>query len=90
MGKTSAPLSYVTTQGFRDEHYQEFKDLQDKGHHVMLLTDPGLNDHTFDIILDPRAWRTWTDPVTGRIANLDMATKAARVAKKLREKHAKK
>jgi len=82
MGKTSAPLHFMTTLKFYEEHKAEFTELREKGHIVDLL---GVG-YDFNIFLDPLAWRTWTDPVTGRIANLDMATKAARVAKKLREK----
>ena len=82
MGKTSTPLRYATTEAFYIEHKAEFDDLVAKGH--TLNVAHALEE--FDIFLDPVAWRTWTDPVTGRIANLDMATKAARVAKKLREK----
>ena len=84
MGKTSAPLRFVTSFTFYHQHEAEFKELEAKGHVVNLEVSDSP-----DIILDPVAWRTWTDPVTGRIANLDMAIKAARVAKKLREKEAK-
>ena len=80
MGKTSTPLMFLFTDRFANEHPTEIQELVDKGHRVMYT---GIE---FDIILDPKAWRTWTDPTTGRIANLDMAIKAARVAKKLREK----
>lgn len=87
MGKTSDPLRFLTTPAFFEEHEQEFTELREKGHTV---TVGDYFDEQFDIALDPLAWRTWTDPTTGRIANLDMAIKAARVAKKLREKEAKK
>jgi len=86
MGKSSAPLHFLTTPDFYHEHQEEFDDLKDKGHTVSV---GDYCDEHCDIILDPKAWRTWTDPVTGRIANLDMAIKAARVAKKLREKESK-
>ena len=80
MGKTSAPLTFLFPLKFATEHKKEVNELVNKGHTVMYT------DWTFDIALGPLMWRTWTDPVTGRIANLDMAIKAARVAKKLREK----
>ena len=84
MGKTSTPLKFVTTLAFFGEHKAEFTELMEKGHTVTVELPSDS-----DIILDPKAWRTWTDPTTGRIANLDMAIKAARVAKKLRDKEAK-
>ena len=81
MGKTNTPLTFLTTAEFMSEHQTEFNALIEKGHAIRVEER---ND--FDIFLDPLAWRTWTDTVTGKIANLDMAIKAARVAKKLREK----
>ena len=91
MGKTSAPLTFLTSRDFYGEHEKEFEELAAKGHQVNILPRPmddgsSPDPYYYDIMLDPKAWRTWTDPVTGRIANLDMAIKAARVAKKLREK----
>ena len=83
MGKTSTPLRFLTTTAFFREHRAEFAELMEKGHHVDCV---GPDQDEFDIMLGPLMWRTWTDPITGRIANLDMAIKAARVAKKLREK----
>jgi len=87
MGKTSAPLTFLTSADFYAKHQVEFDDLVSKGHSLQVIGDDMFpNTPPFDIGLDPRMWRTWTDPTTGRIANLDMAIKSARVAKKLREK----
>ncbi len=80
MGKSNAPLTFLIPIKFAEEHSVELRELVDKGHTLMYSHDE------YDIALGPRMWRTWTDPVTKRIANLDMAMKAARVTKKLREK----
>ena len=79
MSPKNARLTIMTTVKFANEHEAEFQELVDKGHSIHYMT------HEFDMFLDPRAWRTWTDK-TGKIAHLAMAIKSARVAKKLREK----
>ncbi len=91
MGKPNAPLHFATTFDFYTDHETEFRELVEKGHQVSVLPRDTCEVYlgAFDIFLDPLAWRTWTDPVTKRIANLDMAIKAARVAKKLRGKEKK-
>jgi len=78
----NARLVIVTSPEFLSKHAAEFDDLQAKGHTILLTSFLTMD---FDMILEPRAWRTWTDS-NGKIAHLAMAIKAARVAKKLREK----